>query len=359
MSSIPETRYAKTGDNYVAYQVMGEGPLDLVYVPAFISHLDLHMEQSLSANFFRRLASFCRLIRFDKRGTGLSDRTGPIPSIEERMDDVRAVMDAAGSERAALLGFSEGGPMSIVFAATYPQRTSALILYGAMARYAWAPDNAWGITDQQLAAWLKLIEEQWGQGNLINVISPSVAHDQELRRYVGRLERSSASPGAAQTLLRMVHAIDVRHVLPTIGVPTLVLHRTGDLTANVEHGRYLARHISGARYVELPSEDHVPWVGDSNSILGEIESFLTGQRREIEVDSDRILASILFTDIVDATKRVVELGDRGWKDLLTQHHSLVRDQLARHRGREIDTAGDGFLAAFDGPARAVRCGQQL
>ena len=359
MTSTPETNYAKSGDNYVAYQVMGEGPFDLVYVPGFVSHLDLTMENPLTATFFRRLASFCRLIRFDKRGTGLSDRTGPIPTIEERMDDVRAVLDAIGSTRAALLGFSEGGPMSIVFAATYPQRTSALILYGAYARSGWATDYPWGRTDEQLAAMLKLVEEQWGRGNSIERFSPSVADDQEARRLFARFERSSASPGAVQTLFRMNQPIDVRHVLPTISVPTLVLHRTGDLAVNAEHGRYMAHHIRGAKYVEFISPDHLPWVGDSSSILGEIESFLTGQRRDIETESDRVLASILFTDIVDATKRLVELGDRDWKDLLTQHHSLVREQLARHRGREIDTAGDGFLAAFDGPARAVRCGQAI
>jgi class 3 adenylate cyclase len=356
---MPEIRYAKSGDNHVAYRVMGEGPFDLVYVPGFVSHLDLQMEWPLYANFFKRLASFCRLIQFDKRGTGLSDRTGPIPTIEERMDDVRAVMDAAGSERAALLGFSEGGPMSIVFAATYPQRTSALILYGAMARYAWAPDNAWGRTEEQQVARCKTIEEKWGQGNLIDLVCPSVADDKELRRNFARIERASASPGAAQVLLRMNHAIDVRHALPTIGVPTLVLHRTGDLSVNVEHGRYLARHIKDAKYGEFSSADHLPWVGDSNSILGEIESFLTGQRRDVETDSDRVLATILFTDIVEATSRLVELGDRGWKDLLTQHHSLIREHLTRHRGREIDTAGDGLLAAFDGPARAVRCGRAI
>jgi pimeloyl-ACP methyl ester carboxylesterase len=358
MNSMPETRYAKSGDNYVAYQVMGEGPFDLVWVPGFFSHLDLQMEWPLWANFSRRLASFCRLICFDKRGTGLSDRTGTIPTIEERMDDVRAVMDTAGSERAALMGFSEGGPMSIVFAATYPQRTSALILYGSYARRAWAPDNAWGATDEQQAARLKWIEEKWGKGSAIDLYAPSLANDQELRRFYARFERSSATPGAAQTLQRMNQAIDVRHVLPTIGAPTLILHRTGDLVP-VEHGRYIARHIRGAKYVEFPGIDHLPWVGDSNSILGEIESFLTGQRRDIETEGERILATILFTDIVEATNRLVELGDHKWKDLLTQHHSLVRDQLVRHRGREIDTAGDGFLAAFDGPARAVRCGRAI
>jgi class 3 adenylate cyclase len=248
--------------------------------------------------------------------------------------------------------------MSIVFAATYPQRASALILYGAYARWTWAPDYHWGKTDEQQVEALKFQEEKWGQGNSIDWMSPSVADNQELRRWVARFERSSASPGAVQTLQRMNHAIDVRHVLATIGVPTLVLHRTGE-AINVEHGRYLARHIRGAKYVEFPGIDHVPWFGDSNSVLGEIESFLTGQRRTIDTESDRVLATILFTDIVEATKRLVELGDRGWKDLLTQHHSLVRDQLARYRGREIDTAGDGFLAAFDGPARAVRCGRAI
>src|SRR5262245_59012645 len=359
MSSIPETRYAKSGDTYIAYQVMGDGPFDLVLVPGFITHLEMHLEQPLYASFVARLAAFCRLIRFDKRGTGLSDRLSAIPTLEERMDDVRAVMDAVGSERAALLGFSEGGPMSIVFAATYPQRTSALILYGSLARLAWAPNNLCGMTDEQLAAALKMREETWGQGKLIDKFMPSLAGDEELRKFVGRMERASASPGAVLALARMNHGIDVRHVLPTIGVPTLVLHRTGELDINVENGRYLAQHIKGAKYVEFPGIDHNPWVGDANSVLGEIESFLTGQRREIEIEPDRVLATILFTDIVEATKRLVELGDRGWKDLLTQHHSMVRDQLGRHRGREIDTAGDGFFAAFDGPARAVRCGRAI
>jgi pimeloyl-ACP methyl ester carboxylesterase/class 3 adenylate cyclase len=359
MISMPETRYAKSGDTYIAYQVMGDGPVDLVFVPGFMTHLDMQLEQPLYASFMARLASFCRLIRFDKRGTGLSDRLSAIPTLEERMDDVRAVMDAAGSTRAALLGYSEGGPMSIVFAATYPQRTSALILYGSFARHAWAPDNPWGMTDEQLAAALKSREETWGQGNSIDRFMPSLAGDEELRKLVGRTERASASPGSAQAIMRMNHGTDVRHVLPTIGVPTLVLHRTSDLAINVEHGRYLARHIKGAKYVELPGIDHGPWVGDANPLVGEIESLLTGRRREIEAEGDRVLATILFTDIVGATSRLVELGDRRWKELLTQHHSLVRDQLARHRGREIDTAGDGFLAAFDGPARAVRCGRAI
>ncbi len=359
MNSMPETRYAKSGSTYIAYQVMGEGPIDLVLVPGIISHVEIQLEWPLAARFFARLASFGRLIRFDKRGTGLSDRLTGIPTLEERMDDVRAVMDAAGSTRAAIIGFSEGTIMSILFAATYPQRTSALILYGALAREAWAPDYPWGTTEEQLAARLNSRDENWGQGKSIDRFNPSLAGDEELRKFAGRLERASASPSAIRTLASINHGIDVRHVLPTIGVPTLVLHRTGDVAVNVEKGRYVARRIKGAKYVEFPGIDHSPWVGDANSILGEIEAFVTGARRDIEPDLDRVLATILFTDIVGSTTRVVELGDRAWKDLLNQHRLLVREQLKRHRGREINTMGDGFLAAFDGPARAVRCGRAI
>ena len=359
MISMPETRYAKSGDTYIAYQVMGEGPFDLVFVPGFVSHVEMQMEMPLTASFFARLASFCRLIRFDKRGTGLSDRLSAIPTLEERMDDVRAVMDAAGSTRAALLSFSEGGSMSIVFSATYPQRTSSLILYGSYARFAWAPDNLWGKTDVHVAEGSNWIEENWGKGNSVDIYMPSVAHDGDLRKFIGRFERASASPGAANALRLMNFGIDVRHVLPTVTVPTLVMHRTGDLPVNVEHGRYLGRNIVGAKYVEFPGIDHNPWVGDANSILSEIETFLTGERSETKPDFDRVLATVLFTDIVGATTRVVELGDRSWKEVLAQHHLLVRSELKRHRGREINTMGDGFLAAFDGPARAVRCGQAI
>jgi len=358
MSSTPETRYAKSGDTYIAYQVMGEGPFDLVLVHGYISHVEMQMELPAYAGFFGRLASFCRVIRFDKRGTGLSDRLSAIPTLEERMDDVRAVMDAAGSTRAALLGLSEGGPMSIVFAATYPERTTALVLYGSYARGARAPDYPWRLTDEQFDAFLKAREESWGQGNSVDRFTPSLAHDGEYRKFIGRWERASASPKGARTITLMARDIDVRHVLPTISVPTLVLHRTGD-TVRVENGRYLARHIKSAKYVELPGADHQPWVGDAEAVLGEIEEFLTGARRENEADLDRVLATILFTDIVGSTARAVELGDRAWRDVLNQHHALVREQLQRHRGREINTAGDGFVAAFDGPARAVRCGQAI
>lgn len=355
---MPETKYAKSGDSYIAYQVMGKGPLDIVFVPGFISHVEMHMETQRFASFFGRLATSCRVIRFDKRGTGLSDRFSSIPTLEERMDDVRAVMDAAGSSRAALFCMSEGGPMSIVFAATYPQRTAALVLYGTFARSAWAPEYPWGRTADKTPAVVKSTVENWGRGNLLDLFMPSLAGDSEFRKYVARLERASASPGAVQALILMNSEIDVRHVLPTIGVPTLVLHQTGD-AVNIEHGRYLARQIAGARFVELPGVDHNPWVGDSNSVLCEIEEFLIGKRQEQDPVLDRVLATVLFTDIVGSTTRVSELGDHAWKDLLAQHHGLVREQINLYRGREINVAGDGFLAAFDGPARAVRCARAV
>jgi class 3 adenylate cyclase len=243
--------------------------------------------------------------------------------------------------------------MIILFAATYPQRTSALILYASYARLAWAADYQWGRTEQDWAARCNLIERTWGQGSHVEVFAPSMANNSEYRKWQARTERSSASPGAALALLQMNTEIDVRHVLPTISVPALVLHRTGDLPINVEHGRYLGQHIKGAKYVELPGTDHIPWIGDTDGVCDEIQAFLTGVRSGPE--PDRVLATILFTDIVGATKLAAEIGDRGWKELLGHHHSTVRQQLERHRGREIDTAGDGFLAAFDGPARAIRC----
>ncbi len=316
------------------------------------------MENPLASEFFLKLASFCRLIRFDKRGTGLSDLVNGIPTLEERMDDVRAVMDAVGSERAALFGFSEGGPMSIVFAATYPKRTSALILYGTYAKGAWAPDYPWRSNDEQFAAVLKRNEQNWGTGSSIEYYSPSLADDEAARQFIARLERSSASPAAARTLFQMARDIDVRTVLPTIDVPTLVLHRDKE-TIGVENGRYIARHIRNATYVELSGVDHTPWTGNASEILAEVELFLTGQSRVVESDIDRVLATVLFTDIVDSTKQLVSKGDRAWKDLLARHHRLVRQELGRYRGREINTMGDGFLASFDGPARAVRCAQAI
>lgn len=349
----PETRYAKSGDVHIAYQVTGDGPLDLVFVPGFVSHVELQWEDPRWAHFLTRLASFCCLIRFDKRGTGLSDRVAGIATLEERMDDARAVMDAVGSKRAALLGISEGGPMCALFAATYPVRTSALIMYGATARFAWAPDHPWGRTPEEFEARLKAREETWGMAALLPIYAPSLANDDAYRKWWATYERSAASPGAAMAILRMNFEIDARSVLPAIRVPTLVLHRTGDQVVKVEQGRYMAERIPGAKYVELPGDDHVPSVGDSDAVLDEIEEFLTGVRRGPE--PNRVLATVLFTDIARSTERVAELGDRRWRELIARHHELVRQQLERYHGREIDTAGDGFLAAFDGPARAIRC----
>jgi pimeloyl-ACP methyl ester carboxylesterase len=348
----PETRYALSGDVSIAYQVVGNGPIDLVFVPGWISHLDHYWDEPRIARFFGRLASFTRLIRFDKRGTGLSDRAVAIPTLEQRMDDVRAVMDAAGSQRAAILGISEGGAMSLLFTATYPERTTTLMLYGSFARAAWAPDYPFGRTVAEFQARLAGFRENWGTGQSAAVMSPSLAGDEALREWAAANERTSASPGAVEALQRMNIEIDARPVLGAIRVPTMVMHRTGDRVVKVEHGRYLAQHIPGARYVELEGDDHSWASGNSDLILAEIEEFLTGERRAAE--ADRVLATVLFTDIVDSTRRAAEFGDRAWRDRLEAHHAVVRQELKRFRGREIDTAGDGFLAAFDGPARAIR-----
>ncbi len=354
---VPKTRYAKSGDLHIAYQVVGEGPLDLVFVPGFVSHLEFEWEGPLSARFFQRLASFSRLIRFDKRGTGLSDRPPGVPTLEQRMDDVRAVMDAAGSHKAALFGVSEGGPMSLLFSATYPERTSALVLYGSYARRAWASDHPFGITEADMERALEDLERNWGGSAGIETRAPSMAHDEHFGRWRANWMRLAASPGAAVAILRMNMEIDVRHILPVIRVPTLIVHRTGDRLTRVEQARYMAERIPGAKLVELPGIDHTPWVGDSDALLDEVEEFLTGVRHVAE--PNRVLATVLFTDIVGSTERAAALGDQRWRELLTSHHALVRKELARFRGREIDTAGDGFLATFDGPARAIRCASAI
>jgi pimeloyl-ACP methyl ester carboxylesterase len=350
---LPQTRYAKTGDVYIAYQVTGDGGLDLVFVPGFVSHVEHSWEEPGLARFFQRLGSFSRLIRLDKRGTGLSDRVSEIPTFEQRTDDLRAVMDAAGSARASLFGISEGGPAAMLFAATYPERTHALVLYGSYARRAWASDYRFGHTDADFTALLATIEADWGGPAGIASWAPSASHDERFRQWWAKSLRLSASPGGALAVLRMAWEADVRRVLPAIHVPTLVLHRTGDRIVHVEHARYLAEHIPNARLVELPGTDHIVWVGDANAVLAELEEFLTGVRPALE--PDRVLATILFTDIAGSTEKVAALGDRRWREVLDAYYGLVRGELTRHRGREIDTAGDGFFAAFDGPARAVRC----
>ncbi len=349
----PETRYAKSGDVHIAYQVVGDAPRDLVFVLGWVSNLEVVWEDPTVARFLQRLASFSRLILFDKRGTGLSDRVTEMPDLETRIDDVRAVMDAVGCDRAVLCGYSEGGPMCALFAATYPARTSALVLLSSYARLKAGADHPWGRSPDDLQTWLERCEREWGGPVALDQRAPTLAGDEHARRWWARYLRMSASPAAALAVIRMNYEIDVRHVLPAVRVPTLVLHSSGDRAIDVRFGRYLAEHIDGARYVELPGIDHLPWGSDAEAILDEIEEFLTGVRHIPE--ADRVLATVLFTDIVGATEQVATLGDRRWRELLTEHHVLVRQHLQRFRGREIDTAGDGFLAAFDGPARAVRC----
>jgi len=344
-------RYAKSGDVNVAYQVTGQGPFDLVLVSGFVSHLDYDWQHPSSARLLERLGSFARLIRFDKRGTGLSDRAVGLPDLETRMDDVRAVMDAAGSDRAALFGYSEGGPLAILFAATYPQRVRALVLYGTYAKRM-GPDSdyPWSETPEERAGYAAAVEREWGVEADLSRMAPGA--DESLARWWMARARASASPGSARDLVLMNSQADVRDALPVVQAPTLVIHRVGDRDARVEEGRYIAAHVPGARFVELPGDTHVPfWQPDD--VVDEAEEFLTGIRpTRVE---DRVLATILFTDLVGSTERAGALGDRAWTELLERHHQLVRRELTRFSGEEIDTAGDGFLALFDGPARAIRC----
>lgn len=353
--NVPETRYARSGDVHIAYQVVGDGPFDLVYVPGWVSHVEEAWEESNYRHMLERLASFSRLIFFDKRGTGLSDPVplSDLPTIELRMDDVRAVMDAAGSPRAALLGHSEGGVMSLVFAATYPERTTALVTIGTYAKRIWSPDYPWAPTPAERQATYDDVERTWGRQVDLSYFAPSMAGDTAFERDMARYFRRSASPQAAAALLRMNTQSDIRDVLSAIHVPTLVLNRIDDRDVLVEEARYLAERISGAKLVELPGGDHTLWVGDVDGILDEVEEFLTGIRRGPDID--RVLATVLFTDIVGSTERAAEIGDRAWSDLVERHHEMIRRELGRFRGREVDTAGDGFLATFDGPARGVRC----
>ena len=354
---MPQTRYAQAPDGVsIAYQVLGDGPRDLVWVPGWVSHLEAAWEEPTLARFFERLASFSRLILFDKRGTGMSDRgsVSELPTLETRMSDVLAVCDAVGSDRAALLGVSEGAPMCALFAATYPGRTTAIILFGGYARRLEAPDYPIGTSPEVREALHEEIARDWGGPVGLDIRAPSRIHDERFRANWARYLRMGASPAAVLALTRMNAEIDVRPILGSIRVPTLVVHRSGDRTIPVEAGRYLAEHIPKASLVEVPGDDHLPWIGDPDRVLGEIEEFLTGVRHQAE--PDRVLATVLFTDIVGSTKRAAELGDKAWGELLHAHHAVVREQLARYGGHEMGTAGDGFLATFDGPARAARCG---
>jgi class 3 adenylate cyclase len=345
----PDPRYAKSGDVHIAYQVFGEGPLNLVFAPLFVSNIEVFWERPDIARWLLRLGSYARVAMFDKRGTGMSDRVNELPGLEQRIDDLRAVMDAAGMEQAALLGVSEGGPLSALFAATYPERCRALVLYGSFARF-----SSWFPTEEALEEFLGYIDRAWGTGGSLPFFSPSLVNNPVAQQWMGRFERLGASPAAVTALMRMNSQIDISGIVSTIRVPTLVVHRTEDVTINVEGGRYLAEHIPGARYIELPGKDHPPWVGDNAmEIADTIEEFLTGTRAAGPVD--RVLATVLFTDIVGSTEKAAALGDSRWRDLLENHHSTIRRNLERFRGHEVKTTGDGVLATFDGPARGIRC----
>jgi class 3 adenylate cyclase len=353
----PETRYARSGDVVIAYQVLGEGPFDVVFVPGTVSHVEVYWEVAGMAALLRGLAEHARVLLFDKRGTGLSDRAVGVPTLEERSDDIRTVMDASGSDRAALFGASEGVPMSVVFAASYPERVSALVLYGGLARNLWAPDYLFGITERE---WHResgqSIEDFVTPGAIeASVRSGCTSAEEEEVRAWARVFRYGGSPGTFEALDRMNMGIDVRKALGVISVPTLVLHQHADPWVRVEHGRYLAQHIPGAAYVELDGKEHIPTAASAPQLLAHIIPFLKDAATRDVPEPDKVLATVLFSDIVGSTARAAELGDMRWRELLAEHHARVRRQLARFRGVEIDTAGDGFFARFDGPARGIRC----
>ena len=353
MSEIPETRYARSGEAHIAYQVSGEGAHDLVFIPPALSHLDLRWEEPSYARLLRRLGSFARVISLDKRGSGLSDRGAALPSLEQQVADIAAVMDAAGAERASLLGGLDGGVVSILFAVAYPGRVDRLITYCTPPRIMRAPDYPWGSAPTTSRGCFGLMEEDWGGPAFLQIAAPSVADDRRFLQWFGRFQRSAVGPAAATAWLRSLAESDIRDVLDQVAVPTLVLQRANDLIVGVEHGRYLARHIPHAKYVELPGADYLLWVGDTDLLLDEVQEFLTGVRAELE--PERVVRTVLFTDIVGSTELATRLGDRRWHDLLEAHHAIVRRNLERFGGVEVDTAGDGFFAVFDGPARAIRC----
>ena len=349
----PRTKYAKSGRVNVAYQVFGSGAVDLVYVPGWISDVEAAWEEPQYAHFLRRMGEFSRVMMFDKRGTGLSDRDVGYPTLEERMDDVRAVMDAVGSESAVIFGQSEGGGMSCLFAATYPERTRALVLFGAFAKRTPSPDYPWAPAREERERWINMIEESWGEKSDAFDLAPSRTGDEAFAEWLATLSRRAASPGSAVMLARTNTDIDVRAVLPTIGVPTLVLQRRGDRDVKMEEAEFIAAQIPGAKLCVMDGEDHIFWCGDADRVLSEIQEFATGSKPAPAID--RVLATVLATDIVDSTRRASELGDTGWTMLLDRHHQAVRKEISRFRGVEINTAGDSFMIAFDGPGRAVRC----
>ena len=353
----PPVRYAKSGDVHIAYQVIGSGAIDLVLIPGLFSNIDHHWQEPGFARFLRRVASFTRLIVVDPRGTGLSDRALQYPPMEDQVDDILNVLDAVGSRSAAFFVFSQAGPIAMMFAATHPERTRALVLYATYAMNGLAEDYPWGRSTEWLDNFDRLIEREWGSGFILPQIAPSRVDDASFRDWWARLERASCGPGNAHSYFRVYAQTDVRSILPSVQVPTLVLQRDADVFRDPGHSRYLAAHIPGARYVELSGVDHLPYVGDADAIVEEIQEFLTGVRPL--PDHDRVLATVLFTDIVASTDKASVIGDRAWKELLQRHDELTRRELAAFRGVEIHTTGDGFLATFDGPARAIRCARSI
>lgn len=354
-SAVPETRYADSGGVSIAYQVLGDGPIDLVFVPGFASHLEHAWQHPKLAHFYHRLASFSRLTLLDKRGTGLSDRVSPndIPGIEQRKDDLKAVMDEVGINRAALVGVSDGGPLAMLFAATYPERTESLVLVNTYSKRIRSDDHQEALTPEAYGDFVREASEHWGQPVAAELLAPGSANDPRFRDWWGAALRMSMSPGAARAMLEMNSDIDVRAALSAIHVPTLIVHRTGDMATPVEGGRFLAAEIEGARIVELPGDDHFPWLGDADAVLEAIEEFVTGERSGLVPNV--ALASMLFTDIVSSTKKAADLGDREWTALLKTHDSLVQGAVSRFEGREVKHTGDGSLSVFEGPARGARC----
>lgn len=353
----PVTKYAKSGELHIAYQVVGRGAIDLLWAPGYISHVEYAWEYPPYANFIDRLATFSRVIRFDKRGTGLSDRAVAVPTLDDRMDDVRAVLDAVGCERAALFGENDGGPMCMLFAATYPERTHSLALYATFARHVAAPDYPWPLPREEREQNVRRIVEKWGDPQVLDFMAPSLREDPQFQQWRATDLRLGASPGAALGLFMMNSEIDIRPVLPSIQAPTLVLHRTGDRVRKVDEGRWLASRIPGARFVELPGVDHLPYVGNTEALVGELEEFLTGMRHHSE--PNRVLTTALFADIVDSTAKIAEIGDLRWRDLKARYLALARREIDRFRGRFVDSAGDSVFATFDGPARAIRCARAI
>ncbi len=344
---LPVTRYAQSGDVSVAYQTIGEGPIDLILVPGIVSHVEFAHEFPGYTHWLRRLAKFSRVVTFDKRGQGLSDRVPGAVPLEVRMDDLNAIMRDIGSSRVALFGFSEGSAMSALFAATYPDRVSHLLLFGGFARRT-LPAN-----------FVENRVRNWGNGDMIRVLSPSIADNPEMVRLCGKFERLSASPGSARGFMQLIESLDVGPILRTIRTPTLVLHRKTDVMVPIALGREYAEGIPGARFIEYPTGDHAPWTGAVDALSGDIEEFVTGRRETEDADIERVLATVLFTDIVDSTRKAAEAGDRQWRRWLDEHDRITRQLVEKHRGQWIKSTGDGLLATFDGPGRAVRCALAL